>query len=139
MGLNLHSIVRGAIGAVNPEIVGQWVESTGYFQDVDFSQVPQYAAPATVGLQVQALGARDLQHPNFINVQGVKRSVHMFGNTQGQVRIDAKGGDLLKFPQVLGGQIYTWLVVVVFETWNPTGPGWCRLGVVLQTDTPVAP
>lgn len=139
MGLNLHGIVRGAINAVNPDIIGQHLVSTGYFQDTDFSQVPQYAAPADVGLQVQALSGRDLQHPNFVNVQGVKRSVHMFGNTQGQVRVDAKGGDLLKFPQVLGGDICTWLVVVVFETWNPTGPGWCKVGVVLQTDTPTTP
>lgn len=137
MALNLHGIVRGAINGVNPDITGQYVASMGFTQAADYSQVPAYAAPVTLGMQVQPLAGRDLQHPNFLNVQGVKRSVYMFPNVQGQVRVDAKGGDLLKFPQVLGGPAYTWLVIVVFETWNPTSPGWARVGVVLQMDTPV--
>jgi len=83
-------------------------------------------------MQVQALSAEDLKHPNFLNVQGVKRAVYLFGNVQGTVRPDAKGGDLLVFPQNRGGLNRTWLVVAVFETWTPDAQGFCKVGVVLQ-------
>lgn len=136
MGLNLHGIVRGAINTVNPDILGQYVASTGYTQAADYSQVPSYAAPVEAPMQVQALSGGDLRHVDMVNVQGVKRAVYMFGNAQGQVRIDAKGGDLLRFPQTLGGTVNTWLVLAVLETWNPTSPGWCKVGVVLQMDPP---
>jgi hypothetical protein len=136
MGLNLHGLVRGAIAAVNPDITGQWLVSTGYTQDAAYAQIPTYADPVDVALQVQPMSAGDLQHPNMLNVQGVKRAVYMYGNAQGVVRIDAKGGDLLKFPQVQGGQAYIWLVAGVLETWTPDGLGWCKVGVVLQDETP---
>lgn len=136
MGLNLHAIVRPAINAVNPEILGQWLVSTGFTQAADFQQVPSYAAPVTVPMQVQALTGKDLRHQDLLNVQGVLRGVYMFGNVQGVVRVDAKGGDLLQFPQVLGGTVRTWKVQAVLETWNPTSPGWCKVAVVLQIDPP---
>jgi hypothetical protein len=136
MGLNLHGLVRGAIGAVNPDVTGQWLVSTGYTQDASYAQVPAYADPLDVQMQVQPMTGKDLSHPSMLNVQGVKRSVYLYGNGQGVVRVDAKGGDLLKFPQVQGGQVYTWLVVAVLETWTPDAAGWCKVGVVLQTDAP---
>lgn len=139
MGLNLHGVVRGVINVVNPDQYGQWLASTGYTLDAAGKPASTFAAPATVPMQVQALTGSELRHPDFLNVQGVKRAVYLYGNVQGLVRIDAKGGDLLLFPQVLGGDIYTWRVVVVLETWTPTTPGWCKVGVVLQDVAPTAP
>lgn len=128
--MNLHGIVRGAITSVNPDIVVPYYKSTGYGQDATFAQVPQYAAPVNVPIQVQALTARELQHKELVNIEGLKRGVYMYGNTQGIVRADKKGGDLLYFPQVPQGTSYIWKVVVVFETW----PDWSKVGVVLQLD-----
>lgn len=128
--MNLHGIVRGAITSVNPDILVPYYKSTGYGQDATFAQVPQYAAPVNVPIQVQALTARELQHKELVNIEGLKRAVYMYGNTQGIVRADKKGGDLLYFPQVPQGTNYIWKVVVVFETW----PDWCKVGVVLQLD-----
>jgi hypothetical protein len=131
MGLNLHSIVRGAITSVNPDIPATYRASTGSTQNADYSRTPGYTDTA-VTVQPQALSGRDLQHTAFQNIAGVKRSVYMYGNTQSVVRPDVKGGDLLVFPQVVGGTPQTWLVVVVLETWTPDVAGWCKLGVVLQ-------
>lgn len=136
MGLNLHSMVRGAITSVNSDIAGTYLKSTGSTTDAAGKRTPTYNS-AAVMLQVQASTGRDLQHPDFLNIQGVKRSVYMYGNTQGVSRPDIKGGDLLVFPQTVGGAAQLWLVVAVLETWAPGDPlGWCKLGVTLQNDDP---
>lgn len=131
--MNLHGIARGYIEAVNPSTAGVWVRSTGYTIDPTFKQVPTYSN-TPVRLQVQALTGGDLKKLEQLNVQGVERAVYMFGNGQGVVRVDELGGDLLQFPQVRGGPMYTWKVVAVLETWTPDVAGWCKLGVALQVD-----
>lgn len=133
MGLNLHALVRPIITTVNPDTGGQWVRSAGYTVAEDGSQVPAYAAPAAIDMQVQSLTGRDLRHKDLLNVQGVLRKVYLFGNVQGVVRVDAKGGDLLVFPQERGGATFTWLIKAVLETWQPTAPGWCCVAAVLQS------
>jgi hypothetical protein len=132
--MNLHGIVRGAINTVNPDITGVWRESTGFTQDASGKAIPGYTDHAGIRMQVQALSGKDLMHPNFVSLQGVKRSVYMFSNVQGVNRPDAKGGDLLLFPENRGGEARTWLVVQVLETWTPDAAGWCKVGVVLQPD-----
>lgn len=131
MSLNLHGIVRGAINSVNPEFTGVWRQSTGYTTASDGVQSPTYTN-ATVPMQVQALSGLDLKHTDFLNMQGVKRSVYLFGDAQGVVKPEAKGGDILQFPQARGGVNYNWLVTHVLETWTPDGAGFCKVGVVLQ-------
>lgn len=135
--LNLHTEVRGAINSVNPDQTAQYLASNGYTTDATYKQIPAYAAAVPAKVQVQALTARDLQHKDLINVQGVKRAIYMWGNTLGVSRPDVKGGDLIQIPEALGGTVRNWLVVVVFETWNPDALGFCKLGVVLQQDLPI--
>jgi hypothetical protein len=132
--MNLHSAARPAINAVNPDILGTWRKSNGYTQGADFRPVPGYTDVLNVPMQVQALSGKDLKHENFLSVQGIKRSVYVRGNVQGVVRPDGTGGDLLLFPANRGGPVRTWLVVAVLETWTPDSAGWCKVGVVLQTD-----
>ncbi len=131
MALNLHNAVRTAIDAVNPSFTGVWRQSTGYTTNADGTRTPAYA-DATVLMRVQALSGRDLKHTEFLNMQGVKRSVYLYGNVQGIVQPDVKGGDILQFPQNRGGSNRDWLVVVVLESWAPDAAGWCKVGVVLQ-------
>lgn len=135
MSLNLHAIVRPAINSVNPEFLGTWRKSNGYTQDATGRPLPQYIDTPGTPMQVQALSGKDLLHEAFQSMQGVKRAVYLFGNVTGIVRPDVQGGDLLLFPEVRGGANRTWLVVIVMETWGPDTTGWCRVGVVLQTDT----
>ncbi len=130
--MNLHAAVRGPINAVNPDQSITWRQSTGYTTGAAGARVGTYTDFTGVGAQVQALTGKELQHRDMLNITGVTRGVYLFGNVQSVVRPDAKGGDLLVFPQNRGGTPQTWLVVAVLETWNPDATGWCKVGVVLQ-------
>lgn len=131
--MNFHLLVRPVITTVNPDISGTWRESTGVTIDSGGRSTPTYTDHTGVRMQVQAQTGKDLQHPagSYISQQGVLRSVYVYGNYQGVARPDDKGGDLLIFPEVPGGANKTWLVTTCYETW----PDWCKVGVVLQTDT----
>lgn len=131
--MNLHGIVRGAINTVNPDVLGVWRESTGSTPGAAYRPTPNYTDHADVPMQVQALSGRDLQHKDFLSMQGIKRAVYMFPVVQGVSAPQAKGGDILRFPMVTGGPALEWLVVVELEQWNPNGT-WCKVGVVLQSE-----
>lgn len=133
--MNLHGIVRGAITSVNPDVVANYLASTGSTTDAAGNQTPAYAAATPVRIQVQPTNGRDIERLNALNIQGVPRTIFMFGNTQGIVRVFAQGGDLLQFVPFLGQPIQTWLVVVVDGPWNVEGGGWTKLLCVLQTDS----
>jgi hypothetical protein len=138
MGLNLHAVVRPAINAVNPDLYGTWQQSTGATSQTNFKRTPNFTTFTNVPMQVQAMSGGDLQKVNYLNLEKVTRAVYLYGNPQGVVRVDAKGGDLLLFPQLLGGDIYTWLVFNVLEPWTSSieGGGWTKVAVVLQDVPP---
>ena len=128
--MNLHGIVRGAITTVNPDIIATLRASTGSTIDDAGKRTATYTDSAA-RIQVQALAGKDLEHINDLNIQGVLRTVYLYGNYNGIIRADNKGGDLLIFPLVPGADDKVWMVVAVFETW----PDWCKLAVWLQEDT----
>lgn len=121
--MNLHGIVAGAIGAINPMRQMVVKQSTGY-SIVNYVQTPTYATLSVSG-QVQALTGKDLAMLNGLNVQGVTNAIYLSGNFEGVFRVLGKGGDLI----VYGG--ITYLVAAVLERW----PDWCKLAVVAQMDT----
>jgi hypothetical protein len=126
--VNLRGLVNAAIQRVNPNIAGTWVQSTGgYTTNADGSRTPTTVS-SSVQLQVQATSGKDLAHTDGLNIQGVMRTVVMYGNVQGVVRADQQGGDILQFPEVPGGAVRNWRVVSVMETW----PTWARVIVALQ-------
>ena len=131
--MNLHGIVRGAITSVNPDVPATLRRSTGtYTTAPDGKRTPGYVDTAGVMVQVQGLSAKDIQHMDALNIQGVLRSVHLNGDWQGVVRPLGQGGDLFRFSNP-AGVMQWWLVVNVMETW----PVWCRVIVALQTDMAV--
>lgn len=134
--MNLHGIVRGPINSVNPDRTAVYLASTGSTPTADFKQTPSYAAPVTVRIQIQPLGRDELKHIERLNLQGVFRTIYMFGNTQGIVRVLAQGGDLLQFAPFAGQAVQNWKVVYVDGPWNVEDGGWTKLIVCLQTDTP---
>ena len=125
--MNLHAIVRPLITTVNPDVPATWQRSTGYTTGTDGTRTPTYAS-APIRVQAQALSARDIAQLTDagIALEPVMRSVHMFGDAQGLVRPQAKGGDLLTFDYA--GTPRVWKVINVMETW----PDWCRVAVALQ-------
>jgi hypothetical protein len=129
--------VRGAINSVNPDRPALYLASTGATSNADFSQTPGYAPGVPVRVQIQPLGKEELRLIEKLNLQGVFRTVYMFGNTQGLVRVLAQGGDLLQFAPFQGQAVQNWKVVgPVDGPWNVEQGGWTKFIVCLQTDTP---
>lgn len=125
--MNLFNTTSSLIGIVSPQISVVWQQSTGYTTSAAGTRTPTFTTQ-TVQAQVQGLAASDLRHIDGLNIQGEKRSVHLYGNVQGAVRADQQGGDILQFPEVPNGAVRNWRVINVMETW----PTWCRVIVVLQ-------
>lgn len=126
--MNLHGIVRGAVGTVNPEIQATLKKSCGYITSAAGDQLPVFLT-STGNIQVQGVVGDDLTHTQNLNIQGVTRKVYLPGNWSGVVRADQKGGDLLYFPQFPGATIQEWAIKTVLEAW----PDWSTVLVVLQT------
>lgn len=126
--INVRGIANNAIQPVNPNIAAQYRASNGYTTNAAGKRDPVFAAAVPVVIQAQAVSGSALKHIEGLNLQNVYRNVRMWGNGQGVVRPDAKGGDMLDFPQIPGGAVQPWLVTHVLETW----PEWCSLIVCLQ-------
>jgi hypothetical protein len=124
--MNLHGIVSGAIGAINPQEVAIIQRSNGYITDDSGRQVPSYAPLKAVRCQVQSLQYNDLMQIDGLNIQGVKRKIYVNGHLDPVIRSRREGGDLIQLPN---GDTY--LIVQVLEHWHD----WSCLAVVLQTDT----
>lgn len=129
--MNLHGIVSGVIGTVNPFVPVTLQQSTGYTTASDGDRTPTYSA-SSQSVQVQALTAKEIQHLDGLNIQGVLRKAYLNGDWRGVYRATNQGGDLMQFAAVAGVpaslQGTTWKVVQVFETW----PDWCALAIQLQ-------
>lgn len=121
--MNLHAIVSGAIGVINPFVDAELQISTGYTTNADGTRVPAYAEPCCVRCQVQPMQAADLTQLEGLNIQGIKRKFYVTGHWHGLVRGARKGGDLITMPN---GDTY--LVVLVLEQW----PDWCCVATTLQ-------
>lgn len=119
--MNLHSLVAGAIGTVNPFIPITIQQSAGYTTSPDGSQVPAFTTLTASG-QVQALSGGEIQRLANLGIQGQMRKIYMSGDWEGIVRAEQKGGDLFLF----NGQ--KWLAVQVLETW----PDWSAVAVCRQ-------
>jgi len=75
--------------------------------------------------QVQPITWRDLQLLDGINLQGTRAKIFVYGQVEGLVRVDKRGGDLITFPD---GKV--WLVAQVLEGWHTAG--WCSVAATLQ-------
>ena len=120
--MNLHGIVAGVIAAVNPLVMGEVLQSTGYATGANFKQAPSYAPAIVTAMQVQALTTPQLEHMDSLNIQGNFRRVYLNGDWNGIIRASGAGGDMLAF----GG--FMWKVVEVTEQF----PDWTCVTVCLQ-------
>ena len=120
--MNLFGAVSGAIAAINPQIPAVLRMSTGFQTQVDGTQEPQYEAPLSVSVQVQALSTSDLEQVENVNQQAEMRAVYLQGDIPGIDRGRQFGGDLLTF---WGSD---WLVTQQLEAWR----GWSKVVVTKQ-------
>lgn len=120
--MNLHGIVSGAIGAVNPHVPVEIKHSTGNYTTLpDGTPVPDYIVTPAMG-QIQSLSESDVAMVNNLGVQGVVSKAYLDGNVEALVRATGQGGDLL----TIGDMQY--LVVAVLERW----PDWCSVALTMQ-------
>ena len=119
--MNLHGIASGAISTVNPFVPGTIKVSTGYTTSASGTRTPTYSE-TSVSVQLQALGYKDLQQIDGLNLQGVVKAAYVNGNFNGVNRPKQQGGDLL----IIGTD--TWLIVQPLEEW----PDWCKFVINLQ-------
>lgn len=124
--MNLHGIVSGAIGTVNPQVMASLRVSDGYTTAPDGSRIPTYADPVTGMAQVQALTFKDLSQLDGINMNGEARAIYLYGQFNAVLRAAQKGGDLITLTD--GPNAGGWLIVQVLEQW----PDWCKAAVVRQ-------
>ncbi len=121
--MNMHQIVAGAIGAINPFVNCTLQQSTGYTTAPDGVRTPTYATPVVAPVQVQALTFEEMKKLDGLNIQGVRRKIYLNGNWESLVRVNQQGGDLITLPD---GSV--WLIALVFETW----PDWTSAAITLQ-------
>lgn len=126
--MNLHQIVRGAIRAVNPDVLGSVLRPIGTTTAPNGKRVPQYSRQDRVTIQVQPLSPTDIKQLDSLNIQGVERAAYVNGAVRGIDRKTGSGGDLLF---VLNAY---WLVAVVLEPWD--GAEWSKVGITQQVEPP---
>lgn len=132
--MNLHAIAAPLAGVVNPNISGALLRNIGYTTSAAGKREAAYDAPVTMLMQVQALSGPELELIESLNIQGVKRAIHLPGDVKGIDRASGTGGDRIEFPDIpavpesLRGT--AWAVAMVMETWDSSG--WCRVAAVKQ-------
>jgi hypothetical protein len=124
--MNLHDIVSGAIGVVNPPITAMISKNLGYTTSGSGTRTATYAVGVPVEVQRQSLIYEDMVQIEGLNLQGEICSFYIDGNWQGVVRGDGVGGDLITLPSGT-----TWLVVRLLENWRETD-GWVKVCAVRQ-------
>ena len=124
--MDLHGIVSGAIGAVNPSVPVTVQFSVGYVRTPSGKRTPSYST-AVMMAQVQSLTYDDLQHLDGQNIQGIRRAMYLSGDVESIVRMQGKGGDLITMAD---GSVYK--TVLVIERWDGPTVGWCKVAVTRQ-------
>lgn len=126
--MNLHSIVRNVVGAVNPQVPCTVQHSTGSETGPSGKRTPNYGPPVTMLAQVQALTTRDLMQLDSLNISGSTHKIYLSDPINGVVRSSRKGGDLITLNDRVHGT-QTYLVTACMEEW----PDWTAVTATLQS------
>lgn len=129
--MDLRGICDGAIQVVNQNITVSIQLSVGFVIGAGGKQLPQYENYTGIRAQLQAMTYGDLRQVDGLNIQGVKKSIYLFGSLSGVVRPNQKGGDVITITSDGGAapqDVGTWLTVQVLESW----PTWTKACIALQ-------
>lgn len=128
--MNLHSIVSGAIGAVNQHIRVSVKFSLGSVVQPSGNQIPTFSSPVSMMAQVQPLTWRDLQQLDGLNLNGTRRKIYLNGSVDSINRVKQTGGDLIIISAGVNAGVY--LVAQVLEQFAD----WVSCAVTLQDEDP---
>ena len=123
--MNLHSIVRGAICAVNPDVTVIIRRSNGFIEDEAGQQIPQYLPTVSVTAQIQPINSEERRSVERLNQSRIYRNAYLDGDWTGLKRSTEQGGDLVYWDG------YEWWIDDVPEAWDPTA-GWTCIRIVQQ-------
>ncbi|RQR70525.1 MULTISPECIES: hypothetical protein [unclassified Burkholderia] len=124
--MNLHGIAAPCVAAVNPWVTVSLQASSGYTTTPDGTRTPISADPVTMAAQVQSLTYKDLVQLDGLNIQGEQLALYLYGNWQGVLRPEIRGGDLVTLPDDS-----LWLVTHVLENWSLTS-NWRKVAITRQ-------
>lgn len=122
--VNLRGIANRLTSAINPNVTATLHVSTGYDTSAAYKQVPTYAPPEQLTVQIQALTKKELEHLAEMNISDCERAVYANRQLTGVDRVTNSGGDLIDLPDG------TYLVTAVLEGW--TTAGWCKAALTRQ-------
>ncbi|MDR2075658.1 MAG: hypothetical protein LBP61_01810 [Desulfovibrio sp.] len=132
-GLNLHSLARGAISALHPEVPARLYQSAGQVTGEDGAVKGVYAPGVPVSAQIQSEGPTALAHADRVGREEVSRKLYLFSEpgrrVAGIVRPLARGGDMLQLEDGTW-----WLVEGVIEDF--TLSGWACVRATMQVGGP---
>lgn len=77
--------------------------------------------------QIQPITWRDIQQMEGLTLQGTRWKAYLYGQVDGLVRVESKGGDLITIPAP-SPHAGVWLVTQVLEQW----PDWVVAAITLQ-------
>lgn len=135
--MNLRGIANRATRAVNPNIAGLALISTGYATGANGKQVASYAPPVPVTIQAQALTKKEVEHLDNLNISNAVRAIYSSLQLSGVDRVTKSGGDIVRFADPMGSQagvVFDWLVVATLEEWGSAG--WGKYAVSRQAVAP---
>lgn len=123
--MNLHAIAAPFIGAINPNIPAILQKSAGSTTSADGKRTPLFSYQNVIA-QVQPMSSGDLRQTEGLNLNGTKRSIYLYGESNSVERVTSKGGDLVTI--ATGANAGIWLVATELEQW----PDWVKVAVTLQ-------
>jgi hypothetical protein len=135
MTLNLHSLVRGAISSVHPEVKATLYRASGQNIGPGGKVMPDYAPGEAITAQVQSEGPSVLAQVDRVGQEEVSRKLYLFSEPDlehkvgGIVRPLSRGGDMIQFEDETW-----WLVEAVIEDFSRSG--WASVRATLQVKAP---
>ena len=132
MGLNLHSIVRGAITSVNNDLDCDLYRMTGRHQtDDEGDTTPIFEGPAQVKAQFQSISQDMIRQMDMLEITTTTRRVYLYATPSpsqrpwAQWRPLGRSGDVIKDPNSS-----IWTISAVIEDF--TNEGWICVLATLQ-------
>lgn len=130
--INVRAIANRATSGINPNISATVLLCNGTTQLPGYKRAPNYSELPGIIIQVQALGVKDVDHLNSMNISAADYSCYAPMQLTAVDRKTQNGGDMVKFTDPATGSTDTYLVTAIFEGWR--GAGWCRVALTKQID-----
>lgn len=120
--MNLHSLVRNAVTAVNPDQTVILLQSAGQTV-VNYKQIAAWAPAVEVKAQIQPTPDKAITWLYQSRQNAIWRDCYLYGEVNGLSRAKATGGDMLYFEGC------EWQVDQVLEAWSETCD-WTKVRVI---------